>query len=69
MRLGESLGVVTMPKDLNEMRGGNFMRVRVTVDILEPLNRGRRVEFDENNEGWVFFSMNDYLICVIGVAT
>ena len=51
MRLGESLGVVNVPKDLTEMRGGNFMRVRVTIDILEPLCRGRRVDFDEDNEG------------------
>ena len=27
--LGESLGVVVKPKDVTEMRGGNFMRVRV----------------------------------------
>ena len=31
------------------------MRVRVTIDILEPLYRGRRVDFDEDNEGWVSF--------------
>ena len=55
MRLGESLGVVNVPKDLTEMRGGNFMRVRVTIDILEPLCRGGRVDFDEDNEGWVSF--------------
>ena len=51
MHLGESLGVVNVPKDLTETRGGNFMRVRVTIDILEPLCRGRRVDFDEDNEG------------------
>ncbi|KAL0008351.1 hypothetical protein SO802_009853 [Lithocarpus litseifolius] len=55
VRLGESLGVVTMPKDLTEMRGGNFMRVRVTIDILEPLCKGRCVDFDDDNEGWVSF--------------
>ena len=31
------------------------MRVRVTIDIAEPLCRGRRVDFDEDNEGWVSF--------------
>lgn len=53
--LGETLGVVTMPKDHTEMRGGNFLRVRVAIDVSEPLCRGRRVKFDENEEGWVSF--------------
>nr|XP_023929349.1 uncharacterized protein LOC112040689 [Quercus suber] len=55
MRLGESLGEVNMPKDLTEMRGGTFMRVRVNIDISEPLCRGRCVAFDAENEGWVAF--------------
>ena len=55
VRLGESLGEVNVPNDPTEMRGGNLMRVRVTIDIAEPLCRGRRVDFDEDNEGWVSF--------------
>ena len=55
VRLGESLGVVTMPNDQMEMRGGNFMRVRVTIDILQLLCRGKQVDFDEEDEGWVSF--------------
>ena len=53
--LGETLGEITMPKDHTEMRGGNFLRVRVAIDVLEPLCRGRQVKFDENEEGWVSF--------------
>lgn len=53
--LGESLGKVIVPKDTAEMRGGNFMRVRVTIDISGPICLGRRVTFDENNDGWVSF--------------
>ncbi|XP_050247342.1 uncharacterized protein At4g02000-like [Quercus robur] len=53
--LGETLGEVTVPKDQTEMRGGNFLRVRVVIDVSEPLCRGRRVKFDENEEGWVSF--------------
>ena len=53
--LRESIGKVYIPKDTTEMRGGNFMRVRVTINITEPLCRGRRVMFDENNDGWVSF--------------
>lgn len=37
LSLGETLGDVTKPKDISEMRGGNFMRVRVAVDITKPL--------------------------------
>ena len=55
VHLRESLGEVNVPNDPTEMRGGNFMRVRVTIDISEPLCRGRRVDFDEDNEGWVSF--------------
>ena len=53
--LGATLGEVTLPKDQTEMRGGNFLRVRVAIDVSEPLCRGRRVKFDENEEGWVSF--------------
>ena len=52
---GESIGKVYIPKDTTEMRRGNFMRVRVTINISKPLCRGRRVMFDENNDGWVSF--------------
>lgn len=43
LSLGETVGVVTKPKDSSEMRGCNFMRVRVVVDISKPLCRGRGV--------------------------
>ena len=41
--IGETLGVVAIPKDRSEIRGGNFMRVRVAIDITKALCRGRRV--------------------------
>ena len=53
--LGVTLGEVTLPKDQTEMRGGNFLRVRVATNVSEPLCKGRRVKFDENEEGWVSF--------------
>ncbi|KAK9990738.1 hypothetical protein SO802_025723 [Lithocarpus litseifolius] len=53
--LGEFIGKVFIPKDTAEMRGGNFMRVRVNINISEPLCRGKRVMFDEHNDGWVSF--------------
>ena len=53
--LRESIGNVFIPKGTAEIKGGNFMRVRVTINISEPLCRGRRVIFDEHNDGWVSF--------------
>lgn len=37
------------------MKGGTFMRVRVSIDVSRPLCRGKKVSFDENKEGWVSF--------------
>ena len=53
--IGETLGTVTKPKDVFDMRGGNFMRVRVAVDITKPLCRGRKVTWDQTDKGWVSF--------------
>ena len=41
--ISETLGTVMKPKDINEKRGGNFMRVRVTIEIRKPLCRGRKI--------------------------
>ena len=43
LSIEESLGAVTVPKDSSEMRGGNFMRVQVAVDITKALCRGGHV--------------------------
>lgn len=53
--MGQSLGTIKMSKDEPEWRGGNFLWVRVAIDVSKPLCRGRRVDFDEDNEGWVSF--------------
>ena len=37
------------------MHGGDFVRVRVAVNVLEPLCRGRRVTFIDDSNGWVSF--------------
>ena len=31
------------------------MRVRVEIDIMKPLSRGRRVRFGPASDGWVSF--------------
>nr|XP_023917378.1 uncharacterized protein At4g02000-like [Quercus suber]POF04428.1 uncharacterized protein CFP56_32041 [Quercus suber] len=55
IEIGESIGEVIIPQDASEMHGGTFMRVRVLVDISRPLCRGRKVNFEEDLEGWVSF--------------
>nr|XP_023904040.1 uncharacterized protein LOC112015827 [Quercus suber] len=55
LSIGETIGKVSRPKDLGEMRGGNFMRVRVEVDITKPLCRGKKISWDEKGDGWVAF--------------
>lgn len=60
--LGESIGKVTQPSKDYVMHGGDFMRVRVAVNVLEPLCRGRRVTFNDDSNGWVSFDMSVYQI-------
>lgn len=37
MDIGKSLGTVVLCENTTEMMGGNFMRVRVAIDITQPL--------------------------------
>ena len=53
--IGETIGSVINPKDLGEMLGANFIRVRVIVDVSKPLCRGRKISCDAENEGWAAF--------------
>nr|POF25141.1 hypothetical protein CFP56_66044 [Quercus suber] len=53
--IGETIGHVIKSKDLEKMLGANFMRVRVVVDVSKPLCRGRKIYWDEENEGWAAF--------------
>ncbi|XP_050259025.1 uncharacterized protein LOC126704027 [Quercus robur] len=55
IKIGESIGEVVMSRDESKMRGGTFMRVRVWVDVSRPLCRGRKVNFEDDLEGWVSF--------------
>ncbi|XP_075654881.1 uncharacterized protein LOC142625057 [Castanea sativa] len=47
----QSLGHVIYGSDEDETDGGEFMRVRIEVDIMKPLSRGRRVRFGPDSEG------------------
>ena len=47
--LGQSLGRVTIPLDESKLQGGDFMRVRDVVNIVEALCRGQRVTFNNDS--------------------
>ena len=50
IELGETLGEVLTDEAEKEMVGGDFVRVRVRIDVSKPLSRGRRVVLDEGIE-------------------
>ncbi|KAL0017099.1 hypothetical protein SO802_004168 [Lithocarpus litseifolius] len=47
------VGEVCKDTDISEMEGGNFFRVRVTVDVTFSLCRGRRISLENGEAGWV----------------
>ena len=46
---------MSRPKDIGEMKGVNFKRVRVEIDIMKPLCRDRKISWDQSGEGWAMF--------------
>ena len=55
MAIGDTLGEVIRSDNFSEMFGGNFIIVRVAIDISQPLCRGRAISFGDNAEGFVSF--------------
>ncbi|KAL0002584.1 hypothetical protein SO802_016365 [Lithocarpus litseifolius] len=48
-------GRVIQAKDRSETECGDFMRIRVEIDVHKPLCCGRKVRFSQDREGWVTF--------------
>lgn len=55
IELGESLGEVLLDEAEKEMVGGDFVQVRVRIDVSKPLSRGRRVILDDRTKTLVSF--------------
>ena len=51
----EAAGRINASTDDSELEGDNFMRVRVSVDITQPLCRGRVISLDNGKKLWVSF--------------
>ena len=55
MDIAQTLGTVVLYEDTSKMMGGNFMQVRMLIDISQPLCRDRQVIFEDGLEGWIAF--------------
>ena len=53
--LGETIGPVVPSENDKELIGGDFLRVRVEVDVSRPFCRGRKVVLEDDKEIWVYF--------------
>lgn len=49
------MGTVLQLENPNECDGGNFIRVRVALNISLPLCRGRLITLDNDEVHWVSF--------------
>ena len=55
IQIGKTNGVVSCHRREAEMIAGDFLRIRVKVDVSKPLCRGRKVVLDNEKEVWVAF--------------
>lgn len=49
------IGEVCKDTDIAKMEGGNYFRVRVTVDVIVPLCRGRKISLEKGETEWLSF--------------
>ena len=64
MEIGDSLGDVNKSVNVSNMIGGNFMRIRVLIDITRPLCRGRIISLSNNDDRFISFKYERLLnIC------
>ena len=51
----EAMGNVIQMENPNDWDGGSFIRLRVAINISQPLCRGRLITLDNDEVHWVFF--------------
>ena len=56
IQIGKTIRAVSCHRREAEMIAGDFLRVRVEVDVSKPLCKGRQVVLDDDEEVWVSFS-------------
>jgi len=47
-------------------RGGEFLRIQVTIDITKALPQCCKLWFDNEHVGWALLSSSSFLIFAIG---
>lgn len=63
-----SLGeVVKVDLEENEFAWGEYMRVRVNLDITKPFPKGKKVNFGTKKPSWIRFSYERLPISAIDV--
>ena len=55
IELSKSMGRVSYSEHKGDMIGGDFLRVRVEIDVSKPLCCGRKVLLNGDNKGWMSF--------------
>ena len=55
VEIGETIGTVIPLEHMKEMLGGDFLRVRVEIDVSKLLCRGRKTAINANEFIWVAF--------------
>lgn len=53
IEIGETIGTVSLSEHVKEMIGGDFLRVRVEIDVTKPLYRGRKIAINDSEVVWV----------------
>ena len=54
-QIRQPLGPILRPNEASEFDGGSFIRVRVLLDISQPLGRGRLITLEDGKNHWVSF--------------
>ncbi|KAL0016299.1 hypothetical protein SO802_003368 [Lithocarpus litseifolius] len=55
LKISKVIGVVSRPKEFKEMDGGNFLRLKVSLDLTLPLCRGHLISPENGKQIWISF--------------
>ena len=55
LKISGVIGEMTVPKEFKEIDGGNFLRLRVSIDLSLPLCRGRLISLENGRQVWISF--------------
>ena len=55
LKISEVLGVVSCPKEFKEMDGGNFLCLKVSLDLTLPFYHGRLISLENGKQIWISF--------------